>query len=292
MTEQSAPQLAKLAIAIVTHNRPEIVKETINKVLCSIPYFKTCYLIGNHPDDRANAGSEFLSIGDPRRQFISTGRILEHQGRLAESWNTAIQWAFRDPEIEWLWCMHDDVNIFPGWFDLITQRQAELYVAPFGDMCFLFSRHAFEKVGWFDERYTEIGYQDNDWFTRATWKLGEAKIVMENTFNFPGMAYLEWISVNSIGLLNYWQPRQRFTDRKGAGYGWYRSRWIDTFTDKGLDWAKASTQGPTVSDINWYPWFPIPVEELSIATTSILEELPNKMELSKRHSRQRKGDDK
>lgn len=265
MPNCSPVNFEKLAIAIVTHNRPAIAQQTIDGALRSVPNYRACYLIGNHPLDESTIGQTFLAANDLRRRFISTGRIPEHTGRLAESWNLAMQWAFRDPEVEWLWCMHDDITIQPGWSEKVIARPAELYSAPFGDMCFLFSRHAFEEVGWFDERYTGIGYQDNDWITLATWKLGKDNVVSENECNIPKIG-LTWIIHNPIGLKDYWQGREAMVDRKAVGFLWYERRWRNAWLDRRMDWIKAIKLGPAEPDFEWYPWFDRTREVAHVAT--------------------------
>jgi hypothetical protein len=165
-----------------------------------------------------------------------------------------MQWAFRDPDVDWLWCMHDDVWIAPGWPSIIASYPADVYAAPFGDMCFLLSRQAFQAVGWFDERFPGIGYQDNDWQLRAAWKLGTTRVVLENKFTIG--AALNWVMVNPIGLDRYWVATESFHHNRAgtaAGLEWFRAkwegRWLETLS------LPEQIPPPVISEIDWYPWF-------------------------------------
>jgi hypothetical protein len=250
---------AKLAIAIVTHRRPKEVQHTLRTALASVPGYRVLYVLGNHPDDQAGIGKLVVETKDARVQFLPTGRIPEHGGRLAESWNTAFQWAFRDPEVEWLWCMHDDLDITPGWSDLVHGRDADVYVAPFGDTCFLLNRRAFREVGWFDERFTVRAYQDTDWELRAVWKLGRDRVVLENEIRPPKA--LKWVSLNPIGLLNHWRLAQTFDDspakidKDKPGLFWLKEKWDNARGVTPIDFDKAVAEGPAIPDIDFYPWF-------------------------------------
>jgi len=242
-----AIDFSKLAIAISTHNRPNYLQKVANAWSDTAPDYKEMYIFVHHPDGDKN----FLP---PKQcQVIHTGRIPEHAGCLSKTWNMAMQWAFRDPKIEWLACALDDAVILPGWAEILTKRDADLYVAPAGDIVFLMNRRVLQLVGWYDERFPLIGWQEWDWYARAIRALGLDRVVMEDAHGWKH---------NPIGLSDVWKhfgdgaaPTTCRRDLDGYAVDWFQKKWAMTPASM-LDCLTNGVIPPPVEDeIQWYPWF-------------------------------------
>ena len=244
---------ARVAVAVVTCCRPELCRATVAAAHDTLPDYRALYVIGNHPNDLLDVAGPMVMTEEPRRrwQFIATGRPPEHHGCLAGSWNLAMLWAFRDPEVEWLWCLQDDMEILFGWPELVKKRDADLYLAPAGDMAFLFNRRVLREVGWFDERFRVIGYHEWDWEARALLALGEDRVVIEDRHGWQH---------NAIGLWDLWRPaRPAGLALKNELHLDQNRRWLvrKWGINHPLDlWGLAMAgRRPQHAEVEWYPWF-------------------------------------
>jgi hypothetical protein len=238
---------SRLAIAIVTWNRPAQLQALAERLVETIPEYRMVYVIVNHPDGAKG-------FQPPNRCLvISSGRPPEHHGCMAKSWNLAMLWAFRDPETEWLLCTMDDLRVLPGWPAVFDKHEADLYLAPAGDTGFVFNRTALRKVGWFDERFVVIGYQEWDWQARAIRGLGLSRVSLDDQHGW---------SHNPIGLREYWkhvgtsEARQRDATYEPRNAAWLEQKWQMSPT-RFIEMLKSGTILPTnVPEVDWYPWFP------------------------------------
>lgn len=231
----------KLAIAIVTWNRPKGLLHTLERWTRTLPTYREGFIIANHPDDTFVVPARF--------RVVRTGRPPEHAGNLTQSWNLAMLWAFRDPGVEWLLCSQDDVDIYDGWVDAIRDNpERDLYVALAGDQTFLFNRRIFREIGWFDERYVTIGYQEWDWQARACRTIPHDRLSIEDAHGW---------SLNAFGLSRYWQrpphlPENGYKDEQhiGRNYSWMMEKWGVSLNAVLPD----RVPEPRYGEIEWYPW--------------------------------------
>lgn len=237
---------AKLVIAISTHNRPVPLRVTKRLWAESCPDYRAMLVIGNHPHD--------MHGEPPARGFvIPTGRVPQHPGCMAKTWNLAMQWAFADPEVEWLLCSMDDVGVKPGWLDLVNQHAFDFYLAPCGDLVFLFNRRVFRRVGWFDERFPVIGFQEWDWEARVLYAMGRDRCMFEDGHGW---------NINAIGLHNYWLhtgdlcPTGRDTSYQERNKAWLLEKWHRRDVREFVHMmANGGPTAPLPNEIDWYPWF-------------------------------------
>ncbi len=189
---------AATAVVIVTWNRLENLAECAWSWATTMSNYRAMYVIANHPYSTGqkmttywhltgtlpdgvwpvlgNETDDSVFSPPPHCLVVNTGRPFEHAGNLAQSWNLGMTWAFRDPKVEWLLCSQDDVEALPGWQERVASFDADLYLSPCGDNVFLFNRRALREVGWFDERYTTIGFHEWDWKARAILALGRDRV--------------------------------------------------------------------------------------------------------------------
>lgn len=255
----------RMDIAVVTCGRPMWLVATVQAWAETTPTYHRIHAICNSEDGAAAAdrlrGYDDLCVH-------RTGRPPEHAGNLAQSWNLAMLWAFRDSEVEWLLCSQDDVFVAPGWPAALERYDADLYVAPVGDVVFLMNRRVLRKVGWFDERFTTIGWHEWDWQYRALRDLGRDRVSIQDGH---GWEY------HPVGLGDFWQQprtecrqdRERFPGplmRKNERHlklndGWLREKW--GMDHGGLLYAlrTGDLRPQLVPEVDWYPWFDRRLEE-------------------------------
>lgn len=237
---------SRMVIAIVTWNRPAKLQALARTLSATAPDYRGMYVIVNHPDGAVGFDPPF------RCRVVNSGRPPEHPGCMAKSWNLAMLWAFRDPEVEWLLCAMDDLEVSPGWADCLGRYDASLYLAPAGDVGFLFNRDTLRKVGWFDERFPTIGFQEWDWQVRAIKGLGTAQVSIEDAHGWRH---------NPVGLSGHWahygtaENRQRNPLWEPIAAGWLTQKWGRGIGDVIAMLASGDIADPLIAEIDWYPWF-------------------------------------
>lgn len=236
-------EYGRLAVTVVTHSRP--VARAVAAWAATLPDYRSMRVVVNHP-----LGAEGLE--PPRRcEVVRSWRPPEHPGCMSEVWNQAMVLAFRDPAVDWLLCAMDDCFPEPGWSAVVARHDADLYLAPAGDTAFLLNRRAFGKVGWFDEVFRVIGYQEWDWEARAVKALGADRVVIEDLHGW---------TVNGIGLREKWVSSSSSSVRdkrwQWLNRAWLETKWGGIGAGSGeAFWAAAMAgPGPVVPEVDWYPW--------------------------------------
>jgi len=238
----------RMDIVIVTHNRSAMLQELALAWAATAPTYHAMRIITYNPAGVA----AFKPL--PRCEVARLWWPPEHVGCMAKMWNLAMIWAFRDPEVEWLLCSMDDTEVSAGWPELLASRDADLYLAPASDLCFLLNRRALRLAGWFDERFPVIGYQDWDWEARAVRALGACRVVVEDQHG--------WV-VNPIGLSAFWRhagggatPTTRDMRHQHQARAWLEEKWGNDASHGADFWNRAMAgPGPKVPEVEWYPWF-------------------------------------
>jgi hypothetical protein len=239
---------SKMVIAIATHNRPVYAQTLADSWAATAPAYREMRVIVNHP-----LGAEGFTP-PPRCSILRTGRPPEHPGCMARTWNLAMLWAFRDPEVEWLLCSMDDTEVLPGWPAILEKRKADLYLAPASDLCFLMSREVFRRVGWNDERFPVMAYDAWDWQARVVREMGPERVVSEDAHGWH---------ISPIGLSAFWKhigngaaPTSRPRDFEIVNRTFLEEKWGAPPVQSGTAfWFHAMTgSGPLIPEIDWYPW--------------------------------------
>lgn len=238
---------ARLAIVISTHNRPAGLVDCADRWVKTTPDYRAMHVLVHHPDG-ANGFEP-----PPRALIHHTGRVPEHAGCMSKTWNLGMQWAFRDSEVEWCLCSMDDGEAHPGWADLVARHDYDLYQAPAGDIVFLFNRRVLREVGWFDERFPLVAYQEWDWQARAIRTLGLNRVSLDDAHGWHH---------NPIGLSALWRHRgdgnmpttcRREFDLVAAE--WLQRKW-KVQPHEVIGMLSSGRIGESLPELEWYPWFP------------------------------------
>lgn len=210
----------KILYAIATYNQPADLRNLYESIREADPACKPdeIVIISNH--------SKLTPPGEARIHMNSL-RPDASLGYLARTWNQGIQLAFGSlaaPKADWVALCQSDVVFRQGWrnrFEAhVACTGAALVASGPGDQMTLLSREAFEKIGWWDERFTGIGYQEHDYFARAYLRLGPRFCYQGHghitPWNWPELDLIQLSRVDSSGhsmALN------------GALYGHFSRKW-------------------------------------------------------------------
>jgi hypothetical protein len=144
----------ELTINFVVHEYANLVNQAI----------KTC---------RENLSLEDIKIKivvwDSSKQPLKISGFDEiHWNRFNPSLSRVWNWAIAQSETEWTMVCNEDLKFKSGWLSLLMvemkNNQNAMWFGP--SRCFVFNKSLIESVGWFDERFTGITYEDLDYIRR------------------------------------------------------------------------------------------------------------------------------
>jgi hypothetical protein len=218
--------------------------------------------------------------------------VMRHDyaiGPMVENYNQAYVHTFLSGK-KYCICAHDSMIIKEGWVDIIRNTDYLFYMAPQGDQVTLMTLEGLQTFGWWDERYATNGNHELDYAVRVLRAdIGHNKASLvdyHNWYGWPteeyfegtnirtpvvrlghpefgnGFPYLRW---NDVGLDRYWIREDK---RKMPQFD---SKQIPSLTPKyekikwnDIKWRNHSPsafdsfiEGPTVDEIDWYPWLDI-----------------------------------
>jgi hypothetical protein len=153
-------------IYIVTYRSPIDLKNNIASILASGADVRI-NVINNHSDFALEPAHERVVtvLHNRVRPDFSTGD-------LARNWNTALLHGFRDlkkPASDMVITVQDDVLFKADWLPRLIElhRRYSFITMGAGDAFCSYLPEAVRKIGLWDERFCNIGYQEGDYFLRA-----------------------------------------------------------------------------------------------------------------------------
>lgn len=157
---------------IVTYNNNDILKTSIDSIFeTSTQHERTVYVISNHSKDEYSGSHPVVWLRNATRPDFSTGH-------LSRNWNQALINGFKnlqDPDADILILSQNDCPFEADYLErcLALHEQYDLVSYGIGDNCVSYSPKAVSRVGLWDERFCNIGYQEADYFLRAAKYLGD-----------------------------------------------------------------------------------------------------------------------
>jgi hypothetical protein len=155
-----------IKIFIVTYNNPEDLNSNVDSLLCSdiLDYPHEIYIINNHSNFELLFKVTGVLHNNVRPDFST--------GHLARNWNQAIINGFgslSSPQSDVVVAVQDDVLFKPQWASYILEQHKtySFITAGVGDAFCSYTPEAIKKIGLWDERFCNIGYQEADYFLRA-----------------------------------------------------------------------------------------------------------------------------
>jgi len=159
---------------------------------------------------------------------------------------------------------HDNMEISKGWDEIVRNTDYDLYMAPEGDEVHIQTLNGFKIFGWWDERYSTMGWHEIDYICRAYRKcvfdgVGKASI-FDLHGGFPENHFKDRVNYNSVGLENYFRRADKgklkqIGERKNSFFVEEANRWNNKKWRNSAPWTPENVlMGPAEEEINWYPW--------------------------------------
>jgi len=167
----------RIKIFFVTYKEPTLLNETLES------FFETggselcdeVTIINNHSDFYLK--NEFL---DKVKVIHNSARPDFSTGHLSRNWNQCILHGFKNlknPDCDILICCQNDVKFINGWTSKIkgihSVLKLDFFATGAGDCFCSYTPKCIEEVGLWDERFCGIGFQEADYFNRASFHLRE-----------------------------------------------------------------------------------------------------------------------
>lgn len=174
-----------------------------------------------------NNSQEFVSPPGAARILHNMPRPDTSLGNLAQSWNFGIVNALgslKTPKYDWVALCQSDVVFRSGWKQRlqshVDRHDCVLVSCAPGDQVTFIHHDAFRRVGWWDERFCGIGFQEFDYYLRAYLHLGPTACIEghghELVWNWPGLDLIERSLIDGTG----------HSDRlNGQLFGYFRQKW-------------------------------------------------------------------
>lgn len=159
----------KIKHYIVTYNNESRINACLESLFDSGSDLSnlSIYIINNH--SKIKIKSEFIAkvnvINNQTRPDFSTGH-------LARNWNQAIINGFKDlnnPDCDIVITSQDDTIFEKNYIDKSIDlcKKFDFFACGTGDQFIIYSPLAIKRIGLWDERFCNIGYQEADYFLRA-----------------------------------------------------------------------------------------------------------------------------
>jgi hypothetical protein len=175
----------RICVYIVTYKKPDVLAENLRTLYAGLtePEDVAVTVLSNHPDVVIPEG-----LPSQPRVVINTVRQANSWGHLSRDWNWALLDCFetwRGSRAEWCVLAQNDVTWLPGWDARLTEiRNRDFISQPVGDQAMAFRLAAVQAVGFFDERFSVLHFQEQDYFLRAISRLGSRAAINDGHLPF------------------------------------------------------------------------------------------------------------
>lgn len=118
--QTALPRHARTAIIVTTYNRPWALARSLPQILAS-----GCPVLVIDDGSELSYEREYKEVLEKNRHPLLTHQKLPINRGLCGAMNVALSYWLADPEIEWISCFQDDVDIKPDLFDTLEKVQEE-----------------------------------------------------------------------------------------------------------------------------------------------------------------------
>lgn len=252
-----------IRLYIVTYKRNDVLNRNLRSLWASLSDDQAVQVtvLANHPGVAIEPENERACLS----VTINTTRSPNAWGYLARDWNFGLLDAFRDSGnpngTEWAVLAQNDVVWVPGWDAALRKEKRYDFISqPSGDQMMAFRVEAVRAIGFFDERFCTLHFQEVDYFYRAVLQHG-ARVSINDDHYLPKSQWqsleLPLIEPASSGVM---EDDNLHTNRFNQElYYWLLNKWaIEGGNIHDLhshhDRFRGSDQ-KLPEEINWYPFF-------------------------------------
>ncbi|SCX29515.1 hypothetical protein DSM25558_4725 [Agrobacterium sp. DSM 25558] len=156
----------KIKHYIVTYKNDPMLAQAIESIFrTDTDHERQVFVIANHSADRYEGPHPVVFLRNETRPDFSTGH-------LSRNWNQALIAGFvdlRNPSSDLLILSQNDCIFAPDYLEplVANHEKYDLVTYGAGDSCISYSAAAVRRIGLWDERFCNIGYQEADYFLRA-----------------------------------------------------------------------------------------------------------------------------
>jgi hypothetical protein len=162
----------KITLFVVTYKNDKVLNEMVLKSLhdSKYPHDLVNVKILNNFGDRIEIDDKFKPLINEIHH--NTIRLDNSTGHLARDWNHGIMNAFvslKKPRCDAVILLQNDTIMKEDWYLIAKKCVNEFSYCSFGcgDQCQIVRPDAIARIGMFDERFCNIGFQECDYFIRA-----------------------------------------------------------------------------------------------------------------------------
>ncbi len=180
---------------IVTYKNTPMLNKAIDSIFATeTEHDRQVFVIANHSEDRYDGPHPVFFIRNEARPDFSTGH-------LSRNWNQAIIAGFvdlRNPAADLLILSQNDCIFAPNYLEgiIANHEKYDLVTYGAGDNCVSYNAQAVKRIGLWDERFCNIGFQEADYFLRAAKFHGPR--VSINDGHYHGRSYNPLETVDNV----------------------------------------------------------------------------------------------
>lgn len=218
-----------------------------------------------------------ISISGEISQKYPTIKVYENvmrhpnsHGHLSRSWNQCLLFGFGSanrPDADWVVGMQDDLIIDYKFWEIVQEQmncRDFIMVGP-GDQIWLSNVAAILKIGFWDEHFMSIAYQEADYYHRAYLQLKDRCILEDYlhqpegpnliTNNSHNLKYLIRVAKyeSSVFMAEH-SGRQNNHVLHNFNKNYFMHKWTTTLEPHNFEISK-NLSNPIPGDYCFYPWF-------------------------------------
>lgn len=247
----------KIKVYIVTYKKDDILNKNLETLWCSICNAQNIEVtvLSNYPECNVLEKNRRSNL----RIVYNATRMPHAWGYLSRDWNYCILDGFktwRNPEeVDWVVMAQNDVTWVQDWdVWLGNNKDYDFISQPRGDQSMAINIEAVKKIGFFDERFTTISCQEQDFFRRALLKLGNRCSINDDHpgFLFGTMQFPNVITNNTYsGFCEH--DDTLHTEKTLNESILFLLEKYNCKTHRSL--VKSLQLRPVLEEIDWYPFF-------------------------------------
>lgn len=253
-----------IKLYIVTYKKSEILNKNLDSLWrsCRNAHLLEVTILSNHPEVIIYPANQRPNL----RVVLNTVRSPNAWGYLSRDWNFCLMDGFKhwtNPNsVDWVVLAQNDVEWLDGWIEYLSGvSNLDFISQPRGDQAMAFTIEAVRKVGFFDERFSTLHYQEADYFYRAILNLQAAASINDDHEGSRS----EWNPIGNRLIINTHSGYDEADNLHTAKFqlelqGLFLGKWSlrsaeHIFDLNTLHRLTGSRCFAVPREVNWYPFF-------------------------------------